>query len=119
MQLVRESASQYTAPDFFLGNGIPNLELALNTSLSLNTNSTENLDIQIYPNPVKNKLFIKSPVLTGHAILKIYSILGEEISTLIISENMSEISTISLAKGIYIVKLDGKTFSKSIKLIKQ
>src|SRR5690606_5230120 len=35
MQLVRESASQYSNPDYFLGYGIPNLFAALNTELTV------------------------------------------------------------------------------------
>jgi hypothetical protein len=119
MQLVRESSSQYTSPDYFLGYGIPNLEWALNTTLAINTDLADNFDIHIYPNPVRDNLFIKLPDLAESTTLKIYNILGEEINTYDISESISEISTVSLAQGLYIVKLTNKTFSKSVKLIKQ
>src|SRR5690606_26518005 len=49
MQLVRESASQYNQPDYYLGYGIPNLQLALNMTLSIEDVLVE--DILMYPNP--------------------------------------------------------------------
>ena len=119
MQLVRESATQFTSPDYFLGYGIPNLEWALNTTLAFNTDLADNFDVQIYPNPVRDNLFIKLPDLSESTTLKIYNILGEEINTYNISESINEINTVSLAQGLYIVKLTSKTFSKSVKLIKQ
>ena len=119
MQLVRESATQFTSPDYFLGYGIPNLEWALNTTLAFNTDLADNFDVQIYPNPVRDNLFIKLPDLAESTTLKIYNILGEEINTYNISESINEINTVSLAQGLYIVKLTSKTYSKSVKLIKQ
>ena len=119
MQLVRESATQFTSPDYFLGYGIPNLEWALNTTLAFNTDLADNFDVQIYPNPVRDNLFIKLPDLSESTTLKIYNILGEEINTYNISESINEINTVSLAQGLYIVKLTSKTYSKSVKLIKQ
>ena len=119
MQLVRESATQFTSPDYFLGYGIPNLEWALNTTLAFNTDLADNFDVQIYPNPVRDNLFIKLPDLAESTTLKIYNILGEQINTYDISESINEINTVSLAQGLYIVKLTSKTYSKSVKLIKQ
>jgi len=66
MQLVKESASQYNNPDFFLGYGIPNLQSSLNTALSTESNIKDDLNISLYPNPVENKLFIEFP---SHAII--------------------------------------------------
>ena len=119
MQLVRESASQYTTPDYFLGYGIPNLESALNTALSVESNTTNDVIINIYPNPVKDKLYIKLPSGDSPAILSLYDILGKEINIYNISNSNNVIDVLSIPKGIYIVKLELNTISKTFKLIKQ
>ncbi|WP_298498426.1 S8 family serine peptidase [uncultured Algibacter sp.] len=118
MQLVRESASQYNSPDYFLGYGIPNLELALNSTLLVKSESSD--DINIYPNPVKDKLYIKLPSDNGTTTLRIYNILGKEINNYtILKNNQNAIYVHDIPKGIYIVKLQHNTISKTLKLIKQ
>lgn len=118
MQLVRESASQYSTPDYFLGYGIPNLESALNSTLYSESNTRESA-ISIYPNPVKDKLYIKLPSEANIASLRLYDILGKEINTYHISNSNNILDVVSLPKGIYIVTLESNTISKTFKLIKQ
>lgn len=119
MQLVRESASQYATPDYFLGHGIPNLELALSNALSVEFNQDDDMNINIYPNPAKDRLYIKLPSEDGLAELKLYDILGKEISTYKLTSINNEVDIVSLSKGMYIVKLEGENISKTIKLIKE
>ncbi|MGB5419509.1 S8 family serine peptidase [Algibacter sp.] len=118
MQLVRESASQFTTPDYFLGYGIPNLELALNNALSVESNTSIN-DFNLYPNPVKNELFVKLPSENGLASLKLYDILGKEIESIILSKTHNVLDVQGLPNGMYIVKLKQDRLSKTFKFIKQ
>ena len=117
MRLVRESASQYATPDYFLGYGIPNLELALNTALSIESKTTKN--IEIYPNPVNDKLYVKLPSGNDVATLKIYDVLGKEISNSTMANGNNMVETGSLTIGMYIVKVDSDNISQTFKLIKQ
>jgi len=117
MQLVRESASQYTTPDYFLGYGIPNLELALNTALSVESNLAN--DINIYPNPVKDQFYIQLPSEYDITTLYLYDILGKEINSYSVSYHNNIVDIAFLPKGIYVIKLELNTISKTFKLIKQ
>jgi len=117
MQLVRESASQYTTPDYFLGFGIPDLANALATELS-NQNS-ERTTFKIFPNPVKNDLKIMFPNDVGSANLFIHDILGKLIMDATI-QRFNPINLQQLSSGIYLLKIEAEgTDSKSLKLIKQ
>ncbi|MDP5107189.1 MAG: discoidin domain-containing protein [Polaribacter sp.] len=74
-------------------------------SLSLNdTNFREN-EVTFYPNPAKNKLNIVSIHPIG--LVEIYTIRGQKIINQKIIENIGSIETKSLAKGIYLIKING------------
>jgi len=118
MKIVRESASQYTNPDYLLGYGIPNLESALKISLSLKSNPEDNISFNIYPNPVIDKLYIKQPQTETISTLKFYDIFGKHIFTNTISNNNNTIDVSRLSKGVYIVILKSRNTSKIFKLIK-
>ncbi|RLD26956.1 MAG: serine protease [Bacteroidetes bacterium] len=118
MQLVRESASQYATPDYFLGFGIPDLQQALNSALSIGLE--EEIELSIYPNPIQHKLNIVFAESIENISLKLYNILGKQIINKTIYKNKPSINLESLSSGIYIVKLqaDNKK-SKTFKLIKE
>lgn len=83
--------------------------------LSVDDDVLNNL-FTIYPNPVKNNLFIKTN-LTNRATIKIYNILGEVLYEDILS-NTSTINTQNFKHGIYLIEISsgGKKITK--KLIK-
>ena len=116
MQLVRASASQYTTPDNFLGYGIPDLQLALNTSLSVTGFKTQ--DISVYPNPIHNLINFNFSDNKKDIDVVLYNILGEEIliSKVSITQNSMDVST--LPNGLYILKFNSNGITKSIKIIK-
>jgi len=87
---------------------------------SISANIQENAKIEIYPNPVNDKLsLINSTNKKGE--LKIYNPRGQLLINYNISErqepNMLDISM--LTKGTYLVKFEGVEAAKSFKLIKQ
>ncbi|KAA5822395.1 S8 family serine peptidase [Algibacter amylolyticus] len=118
MQLVRESASQYNTPDYFLGYGIPNLELALNSALTVKEYGVNNA-FKIYPNPVYNKLFIELPSEDTTVSVKLYDVLGKEVNSFQITSYQNEINTTALANGIYFIRVESSVVSKTFKIIKQ
>jgi len=86
------------------------LEVTNNTGIEI----VERNNIKIYPNPAKDKIFIKSELLIKK--VEIYSSTG----TLLLSDNNfnGKISVSSLLKGIYLVRVytdNGITISKIVK----
>lgn len=80
-------------------------------SLSLDDNNFRENKFTFYPNPAKNILNIVSKNPIG--FVEIYNIRGQKIINQKIEENTGIIETKSLAKGIYLIKING-TLSKFI-----
>lgn len=115
-QYLRLSASQYSAPDYFLGYGIPNLQLALSHGLSLLENDVQGF--KVYPNPVSNQLYIQMPASHEERLLKIYDALGK----LVIEQNYSNthfnLDVSHLTSGIYILSVISNNQTVNSKFIK-
>jgi len=118
MQLVRASASQFNSPDFYLGYGIPNLQLALNNALSSGDSQENNFDIKIFPNPVSSVLNISVPSNQNQLIGIFYNILGKKLLEINIDENNSQFDLSFLNRGLYLLIITSKTNSKIFKIIK-
>ena len=116
MDFVRQSASQYTTPDDFLGYGIPDLDLARSNALSLDEMEIE--AFSFYPNPVVTKLNIEIPSTENELKVSIYNQLGQEVLHQYITEDSSFMNVSDLASGIYIIKLSTTNNSKTYKFIK-
>lgn len=68
----------------------------------------------VYPNPVQDILNIKTTKeLTS---VTVYNVMGQEV--LSTSHNLSQIDMSSLSNGAYLVKLNGTTFTETLKVIK-
>ena len=117
MQLVRESASQYNNPDYFLGYGIPDLQLALNTALSTG-NVDESLGIKVFPNPTKGRVYFKIPSKENELFVTIYDVLGKQVMKTVITTVCNQLDLSLLSKGVYLSKVESKNLSKTIKLVK-
>jgi hypothetical protein len=117
MQYVRESASQFDMPDFFLGYGIPNFEDALATALSVE--EQEHQDFEIFPNPVIHNLEIIFPFETEQAEIRVFDILGKLIFKSPILEVNNTINFDFLASGLYMLQLESPKFKNTFKLIKR
>lgn len=115
-QLVRESASQFTSPDNFLGFGIPNFGDALQLGLSIGDEQFNQIDV--FPNPVKDQLIISLSNVDALGKISIYNPLGKLVFQSKTTENYNQINVLNWAAGIYILKLDSGSTSKQFKLIK-
>ena len=118
MQLVRESSSQYTTPDYMLGYGIPDLSLALSQGLSVVEFQNENIELQVFPNPVTNQLNIRMPSYYEGAFLKLYDVLGKLIISKTINGQNYILPVAHVSKGMYILKIEVNGQSTAIKIIK-
>ncbi|WP_282148050.1 S8 family serine peptidase [Algibacter lectus] len=119
MDLVRESASQYNNPDFYLGYGIPDLEKALANIYALDTTSASMNDkITLYPNPMNARLFVSLPT-DDFATLNLFDVSGKKINTYQVSNENNWINTSELAKGLYVVRLETVNGIDTFRLIKE
>lgn len=116
MELVRQSASQYTMPDDFLGYGIPNLDLARTMALSSTEFAPEAYNI--YPNPVETELFLISPS-SRPTDITIFNQLGQQMLFKTICDVYNRIDVSNLTKGVYLLSISSDLGSKVVKLIKR
>ena len=87
---------------------------------NLSTSNNESFeDIVIYPNPVTNKLSIKISEIHVGVQVKIYSIIGNEIDSLILNEPLSIIDLSSYKNGVYFVKIANEKATKTFEIIKE
>ncbi|WP_172824440.1 T9SS type A sorting domain-containing protein [Polaribacter sp. KT25b] len=85
----------------------------------LSTKSYNDIKVNLSPNPFKGNLKVTSPNSSFNNYT-IYNINGQKVLSNKVEANSSEINinTSKLSKGIYFVKLNSDTFSKSYKVIK-
>lgn len=118
IQLVRESASQHNAPDYFLGYGIPDLFSAFNQgTLSIEPFENLNTALNIYPNPAKTEVTLKVPSNYENAQVRLYDVLGKQVLEFIIPKAILKFDVSTFAKGIYLLKVETNEVSKTLKLI--
>lgn len=116
-QLIKESAHLFLNPTDQEGYGIPNFETIFNL---LNEETLEEVSdhIQPFPNPVENELNFKFSTTSEEVEVVIYNLLGQVISTSIISK-LHPVKDISyLAKGVYLLQLSYNEQTHIIKIIK-
>lgn len=80
---------------------------------TLSTPEFENFNVEIYPNPASDRLFVKSK--TPVKSIKIYSVLGKEFSAKML--NNETIDVTSLSPGLYVLKLYSETSEHTFKFI--
>ena len=90
-------------------NGSPN---AVNSSGLYIENVTYSL-LKIFPNPVKNSLYISGD--TSSYNIKIYSLLGQLVMA---ASNVDEVDVSSFAKGVYLIKISNENSTTTKRFIK-
>lgn len=115
-QFVRQSASQYLSPDYFLGYGIPNFQLALSTGLSISEIDTQ--EFKVFPNPVSNTLYFRMPESSEERTLKVYDAVGKIILQQPYSKIHSSLDVSHLASGLYTLSIISKGSILNFKFIK-
>lgn len=88
----------------------------IDISSALSVDMVENGDVSVFPNPVKDILNITGT--TEVVSVDVYDVLGKKVMSF--NEMTSgAINISSLAKGVYIVKLNTEFGSKTVKIIKE
>jgi CshA-type fibril repeat protein len=75
-------------------------------------------DIQVYPNPASDYIKVIAPI-SENTTLNILSLEGKIIKTMPLISNQTMVSVKDLVSGIYMIEINGKTSSKTIKIIKK
>jgi subtilisin family serine protease len=124
---IRQSASQYLAPDDFLGYGIPDFVLANDILTVINGPESASAFIDLYPNPFREeflidatKLFSAQPELKSGNV-EIFDNTGRLIGAQSIQPGQGY-SIVNILQhsptGLYFVKLNLNGFQTAIKVIK-
>lgn len=80
-------------------------------------NTEENFDINIYPTPTDDYVFISNSLSTNETILySVFDISGNKVSSGVLNNNRIDIQ--DLNKGLYILTLNNQRWNKSIKIVK-
>ncbi len=91
----------------------------INIQLSLDNNLTKN-DFSIFPNPVKDKLNIKTDKLYNSFHINIFNLNGKRVySDDFTSDKIQSLDVSSMTKGFYFVQVTSKNQAKTLKLLKE
>ena len=114
---VRESASQFMNPDFFIGYGIPDFQTAL--TLGIKDQLSKQLDFEIFPNPAQSTIVVKYPYSITNALVSIHTILGQLVFESEL-ESMKPLNIEALSKGLYLLTIHTENQKSSVfKIIKE
>jgi Endonuclease I/Secretion system C-terminal sorting domain len=93
--------------EFIWGNNVGD-----NWSQPLSVSEFDELNIQIFPNPSTNRIFIKG--IKGQLVFEVFSAEGRQLSTSILSNN--SFIDLNVSSGVYFVKIssEGKSTVKKI-----
>ena len=80
------------------------------------TNATETIQINIFPNPARNTVFISLDKLSGSSVkYQVYDIQGKELKSGNFSGQQQELNISNLSKGIYFISVTVENQSKITK----
>ncbi len=114
VDIVRKSSDRFSNPNKQYGYGIPDFQLALNSTLDNSSFDTNLVDVS--PNPAKD--FVKITVNNlNNNIFVLYNAFGQKIIQQVFDRNENIIELQSLPKGIYYYELTANGSLKG-KLIK-
>lgn len=116
LNLVRQSAHLYQNPNYDMGYGIPDFELAYNQTLSL-LNNKKLQHVVFLPNPVNHNVTIKLPESIQNGTMFLYNNQGQLVHNAIIYQNQL-LNLENLSSGIYMYKIstiNGDLLGKIIK----
>ncbi len=117
---VFKSSDRYLNPDNRFGYGIPNFEIALNNyTTSLSVKNTKTQQLNIYPNPVNNKLNISADFRNAIEEMKIqiFTLQGKNVYEQSLS-TLKNIDVSFLSSGMYLLKVTSNRKQQVSKFIK-
>lgn len=86
----------------------------------LSVHPNPDLDVNVYPNPVDDVLFIKVSPNAEVQTIRLFAANGQLLETLSMSNaSRGQIATHSLPKGIYTLQVVGENGVQNLKVVKQ
>lgn len=116
VQFVKESSDRFTLPTNQYGYGIPDFQSALDNAL--NSESFENEEFLVYPNPLRNTIFLKVPDESVNSVFYLYNNLGQKVQESTIINTNQTINVENLASGMYFYEFSTKNKTLQGKLLK-
>ncbi len=96
------------------------LDFTTSPPLEVGNIAKENTVIQVYPNPVKNTLYVKSAqTLNTGATITLLDLNGKLLNTLLVNKETTEVNVNDLAPGIYMVRYKSATATETIRFTKE
>ena len=92
-------------------------DIKIDTKTSLSTNAFDLSQLNYYPNPVKGILNIN--YIDNISSVSVYNLLGQEVITKSINQNVAKVDMSTLPKGTYLVKITANELVKTIKIVKE
>ena len=80
--------------------------------------STKPAEIDIRPNPSKDRISIEIPDFSDNGTLRILTMSGQEVMKFQVTESRSYLDISSLPCGVYLVRFTGRDCTKTGKLVK-
>ena len=111
--------AKYVEVVAFYENGKTSVGVAKHLSSEENINDITTKDINIYPNPANDRLYVETQTLTQTLTVEIYDIFGRHRKLSAISGQQSVIDLSELNAGIYIIKINTKEGNIVKQFIKQ
>jgi len=111
--LIAAVSDSFNTPNYFVGNGVPDFQKALNAATSLQNVPTTSNVFKTFPNPAGNYVIIEGE---GNIQYSISDLQGRELRK---GRMLSGkyIGLGNLAKGIYLLKIHNDKYFQTVKLI--
>lgn len=100
-------------------SGWSSVDFTTTDVLGISNTTTEVLQIEAYPNPVKDVLNIKATGLKGSADVQISDVKGRVLNTLTITATQTTVNVSSYPSGVYILQYTDNDKVHNIKFTKQ
>jgi serine protease AprX len=126
---IRKSASQYLAPDAFLGYGIPDFIEANNILTVVSEPGKDEFVVNVYPNPCKGTFYLEAGKQgsgeTGNEeqLIELSDLTGRMIGTRTVDLYKSQKISVDILKnapkGIYFLKVSSGKVNSTMKIVKE
>ena len=94
--------------------------LELNKGFVTVENSTNEQNIEVFPNPASNKLQVRLSGITGKTLIDLFDMTGKQVITTSTFTNNAVIDLSKLAKGLYLIRITNQeSIIHQSKIIKQ
>ena len=119
VDFVKQSADRFATPDNQYGYGIPDFSLALANANALQVQQFNEGQFVVFPNPTKDAVIVAFPNGFENANISFYNALGQLVLERNLTSQNSKVELNEMNSGMYLYKIQSKTFTQSGKISKQ